>query len=258
MMPSPLKDKPLRNPGQSLDEELIDLAFDFLGYITVVLIFFMIMLMQWYSYWTSSPPTPLPWTVLFVISLIVSVCKIRPKISKLNNIKQGRDGEKAVGQYLENLRHEGAKIFHDIRGDNFNVDHVVIAPTGIFVIETKTWSKSDGEKNEITFDGKTFKKNDFAINPSPTIQASACAKYIQELLLESTGRKFAIQPVVTFPGWHTKHDASFDNYVPWVLNPKALVTFILKAKNPLSPEDVKLAAFHLSRFIRVVESQPKA
>jgi len=137
-MPSPLKNKPLRNPGQSLDDELIDLAFDLMPYLTVVLALFMIMLMQWHSHLQNLPPAPRLWTILFALSVIVTAWKLRPKLARIKNIKQGRDGEKAVGQYLENLRQEGAKVFHDIRGDNFNVDHVVIGPTGLFVIETKT------------------------------------------------------------------------------------------------------------------------
>ena len=36
----------------------------------------------------------------------------------------------------------------------------------------------------------------------------------------------------------------------WVLEPKALPTILNNAKQALSAEDVKLASYHLSRFIR--------
>ena len=68
-------------------------------------------------------------------------------------------------------------------------------------------------------------------------------------LKESTGKEFVIKPVVVFPGWfvesknHNKH---------WVLNPKGLPTFIQNQKEILSQEDVKLAAYHLSRYIRAL------
>jgi hypothetical protein len=41
-------------------------------------------------------------------------------------LMQGREGEKAVGQYLERLRARGYQVLHDIPGENFNIDHVLI------------------------------------------------------------------------------------------------------------------------------------
>ena len=46
-----------------------------------------------------------------------------------------------MGQLLENLRADGARVFHDLVGEGLNIDHVVVSPHGIFVLETKTWSK---------------------------------------------------------------------------------------------------------------------
>jgi hypothetical protein len=47
---------------------------------------------------------------------------------------------------------DGARIFHDIPGDGFSLDHVVISTHGLFVIETKTWSKRSPD-DRVTFDG---------------------------------------------------------------------------------------------------------
>lgn len=40
----------------------------------------------------------------------------------------------------------------------------------------------------------------------------------------------------------------------WVLEPKALRAFLSKEPVRLSSEDVKLASFHLSRFIRSIQT----
>jgi hypothetical protein len=53
----------------------------------------------------------------------------------------GRDGERAVGRTLERLVADGYHVFHDIVGPNWNIDHLMIGPGGIFTIETKTRSK---------------------------------------------------------------------------------------------------------------------
>jgi hypothetical protein len=57
---------------------------------------------------------------------------------QLAKLRLGRDGERVVGQFLEDLREDWARVFHDVPGDRFNLDHVVLSLNGFFVIETKT------------------------------------------------------------------------------------------------------------------------
>jgi hypothetical protein len=61
--------------------------------------------------------------IVAVLDSAYKVHKLRPKIHAL---KPGRDGEKVVGQALEELRTGGAILLHDITANGFNVDHVVI------------------------------------------------------------------------------------------------------------------------------------
>jgi hypothetical protein len=49
-------------------------------------------------------------------------------------------GEEAVGRLLAQLREDGFHSIHDIDTGHGNIDHVVVGPTGVFVIETKTWN----------------------------------------------------------------------------------------------------------------------
>jgi len=249
-MQSPLKDKPLRNPGQSLDEQVSELAFDTLFFLMIAMMFCLLAAMEWVQYLNQSPPSPIIFSSMALVALIVAFFKVRPIFKKMKSSKLGRDGEKAVGQFLETLRTDNAKIFHDICTDNFNIDHVVISEKGIFVVETKTWSKPNSGKPLIQFDGQILKKNGFVVEPSPTLQAVACSKYLSELLLESTGKVFSVQPIVTFPGWFVEQTAPFSKNQPWVLNPKALPKFISNAENKLPIEDANLATYHLSRHIR--------
>jgi hypothetical protein len=57
---------------------------------------------------------------------------------RIKELRLGRDGEKIVAEQLECLRESGAQVFHDVPGDGFNLDHVVISNHGIYAIETKT------------------------------------------------------------------------------------------------------------------------
>lgn len=70
--------------------------------------------------------------------------------------------------------------------------------------------------------------------------------------METTGHKFAVRPVIVFPGWFVEQGKGTTREV-WVLNPKALPDFLGNAERALGPEDVKLTSFHLSRFIRTEE-----
>ena len=69
------------------------------------------------------------------------------------------------------------------------------------------------------------------------------------MLTESTRRNFDVFPVVVFPGWFIDQSKDCLRNI-WVLEPKALVKFLADAPQKLEPDEVKLASFHLSRFIR--------
>lgn len=53
----------------------------------------------------------------------------------------GANGESALGKLLDPLRGVGIAVLHDRRipGSRANIDHVVIAPAGVFVIDAKNY-----------------------------------------------------------------------------------------------------------------------
>ena len=57
--------------------------------------------------------------------------------------ERGAEGERATAAVLAQLPPDEWTVFHDLRwpGRRFaNVDHVVVGPAGVFVIDTKNWS----------------------------------------------------------------------------------------------------------------------
>lgn len=152
---SPLKETPLRNPGQSLDEELQNIYVDkVLPLIMAPTLLATFAGVEWLRlYW---PTAPSPWfaTGIAVLAIAYSVYQLIRIIPRISSLRLGRDGERVVGQSLEELRAGGAIILHDIVGNGFNVDHVVISPHGIYVVETKTFSKPKGKDARVVFDGE--------------------------------------------------------------------------------------------------------
>jgi Nuclease-related domain len=52
---------------------------------------------------------------------------------------KGARGEEAVARELEPLAARGYRIIHDVDKGYGNIDHIVVGPTGVFVLETKAW-----------------------------------------------------------------------------------------------------------------------
>ena len=77
---------------------------------------------------------------------------------------------------------------------------------------------------------------------------------MRELLKESTGKSFLVWPVIVFPGWFIEKTGQSSRSL-WVLNPKALPAFLDNEPTRLPDEDIKLASYHLSRFIRSGEDE---
>jgi hypothetical protein len=69
---------------------------------------------------------------------------------------------------------------------------------------------------------------------------------------KSTGKAFAIRPVVVFPGWYvdSASTSAATSKGVWLLNPKALPEFIRAERDSIPAEDVKLVSYHLGRYIR--------
>jgi len=252
---SPIKDRPLRSPGQSLEEERRKLFEDKIETPLMLAVFFMAFAaMEWWRYLWNQPPSPRVFSVFALLVIGFAIWRIWKTRPLVHAIKQGIEGEKAVGQYLERLRENGYQVFHDLIGVGFNVDHVLIGPAGVFTIETKTWSKPARGETKIKFDGEQLITAGREPERNPVVQARAQAAWLKGLLAESTGRQFDVFPVVLFPGWFIERTNDALRTI-WVLEPKALPKFLANEATCLTPEEVQLASYHLSRFIRSSEQE---
>jgi Nuclease-related domain len=245
---SPLKAKPLRLPGESVDREIDRWVNDkALGTLFGAGCFCILAYFEWYGYLTHSPRRPILFTVLAAGAVVVAAWRVLSIRRQVRQLKQGRDGERVVGQFLERLREGGAQVFHDVPGDGFNLDHVVISPRGIYAIETKTFSKP-WPSATILVDGDTLTVAGRVPDRNPIEQVSAAARWLENLLKESTSKRFAVRGVVVFPGWFVSQRGA--RGAVWVLEPKMLPGFIEQEAVSIAPADVAMAAFHLSRYVR--------
>lgn len=195
-----LKDKPLRLPGQSVQEQREDLAENAVVQPLLLALFFIAFAgLEWWRFYTNAKLNPVLFTWAAVLTAAYAGFRIWRALPKLRSLRQAVHGERAAGQFLERLREQGFNVFHGVVGKGFNVDHVLIGPPGVFTIETKTWSKPTSKRAEVVFDGDKLKIGSLEPERDPIIQAKAQAGWLRSLLAESTGKPFDVRPQSYFP-----------------------------------------------------------
>jgi hypothetical protein len=84
--------------------------------------------------------------LVFLIGRVVTRKMDEHEKERLNFLK-GATGEQAVARKIDDLP-DAFCVIHDLATPFGNLDHVVIGPTGVFILETKNW------KGTITADGQ--------------------------------------------------------------------------------------------------------
>lgn len=246
---SPIEDKPLRYPAQSLDEKIDDLIGEkSFTYIIIPALFIMLAFGSWISYFGQTIPNPIIFSIMALFSILWSAYQIIKFRKEIKSLKQGRDGEREVGMNLELLREQGFKVYHDIIGKDFNLDHVLVGTKGIFVIETKTYSKPLKGQCKVVYDGEKLSYNGTFESDKPIIQTRTGANWFKNYLKETTKKEFDVFPFVVFPGWFTESKVPLKDI--WILNPKGLEKFMQNKQNELLDEDVALIANRIEIYIR--------
>lgn len=247
---SPLdRAKPLRVPGQSIDAEIDDIQYEHVMSPLFLALFMAIMAgMEWWRFLMNMKPSPWVFTGGAVLACVYAAYRIQRIRRRLRQLRLGRDGERAVAQYLEWFRTAGFFVFHDVPNGDANVDHVLIGSKGIYTIETKTLSKPlRGECKVSVTDGEV-RANGMKLDRNPLVQAKAQAGWLRNFLAEHQFNA-PVWPVVLFPGWFVER---FDSQAAgaWVLEPKALSSFIENQPERLTREEVQAMASALTSHIR--------
>jgi Nuclease-related domain len=148
-----------------------------------------------------------------------------------------------IADALEELRSDGYKPVHDIVGNGFNIDHVIVGPGGVFAIETKYRSG----KGQITFrNTEGVLVGDRLEEKDCLKQARANAAAVSDLIRETCGRREWVTPIVVFVGdWKIKDEWHETN--TRVFTPDQLSRYIRNQQPQLTRKEIELIASHLER-----------
>ena len=243
---SPLKNKPLRTPGQSLEDQLDEVLMEKTFLWVLLPIFFALMSVpELLRKLLGVELGPLPFLSLAVASVPVIWWRIRRSLPQIRQMRQGIEGEQVVGQSLERLRVTGYEVFHDIPGDGHNIDHVLVGPGGVFAIETKTISKPAGDQR-VFFDGECVTVAGFKPDRNPIGQVRAAAKEVSDIIRERAGLEISVKPVVLYPGWFTQSSGKSD---VWVLNENAFPKWLDNEDERLTDSQIRQISSGIARHV---------
>src|SRR4051794_25626910 len=130
------------------------------------------------------------------------------KAQESSNRYLGYFGERLVAEYLEPLKGQGWRIFHDVpalnNGNKFNLDHVAVGPTGVFAIETKTRRKGPArpgfDDHKVYFDGHALVWP-WGEDSHGLDQTERNAAWLAQNLAVEVGERIPVTPILTLPGW---------------------------------------------------------
>lgn len=205
---SPIGISLLRGPGHSLRQE-IETATNDLTWDVVLLMVVPLMALTLFLAQSVLGPARLEHLgLLYGLCATGFIGYMLRKLVKagvhLDHLKAGYDAELAVGQELDQLMRQGAATFHDVPGERFNIDHVVVAAEGVFAVETKGFTKPNQGRGKAdataTFDGNSLKFPTWTTK-DPIEQAERQASWLAGWLGRATGSPVTVQPVVALPGW---------------------------------------------------------
>jgi hypothetical protein len=180
--------------------------------------------------------------LLFDVVVVASALFATP--NSITAWQTGAQGELRTARLLEPLEGEGFRVLHDrkIPGSRANIDHIVIGPPGIYVVETKSLGGAlQIRDDEVFVSGRRRTKMIDEVKREALAVQTALAK-------ELAARGWMVSPVICV------HRAD----LPWlrsevagvrIVSGKDLVKRLLEADHLLAPADVeRLAALAAARL----------
>jgi len=191
--------------------------------------------------------------LLWFIRSLMSFLKI---MKEMRSWRFGLRGEQAVAEKLADpgLATAGYIVFHDVPGnEKWNIDHVVVGPGGVFVLETKARPRRkptrEQKDSEVFFDGQTL-QFPWCDDRKAAGQVERNARWIREFLAAFPPKGAPVQPVIVVPGWYVSPRG---NYPIKVMNATYLVGYLKGMKPLYSRDDLSPIIARLDERCRTLE-----
>lgn len=169
------------------------------------------------------------------------VWAVRDGLNGIRSFFKGARGEEMVAALLEALP-SGYHVFHDVPcGESGGIDHLVVGPSGLFVVETKFWS------GVVTVSDGVVRVNGAPPSRSPLQQVVASSGALKVLLEGRLEAAPACVPVVCFAS-NTLSGGRTAAGETQVCNASELLALILSCPAHVSADDIE-------RIVKVMEQK---
>ncbi|KAF0145987.1 MAG: NERD domain-containing protein [Nitrospirae bacterium] len=206
-------------------------------FLVIFLVFWALTFVDGYLYGVRNIPLALILTGFFSASALLSLKWTNKQIKALEieriNFRKGAVGEAVVGYVLESFP-DDYQVINDLSTPFGNIDHVVVGPTGIYVLDTKNWRGiiTAADNGEILVNGKPTDK------PAVKILTGRLMS-IKEKIKVLCGADSYVQGILVFPSAHVDAKWGTTGYVHCMTD-DTLYKYIVENKknNKLSKKEI--------------------
>lgn len=257
---SPIADHLLRPPGESLRRKIETLDEDLFATTATVLVqpvWFLVIVFLFSKLRFGLSPL----VILIIGGLVTAIgftwatVRLLRVGNDLRNHRLGFHGERAVGEEINQLMRDGCHVFHDLPMEPYgNIDHVIVAPSGVYAVETKTRRKRkapSGKKDHVVFYDGNALEFPHCRDSHGLQQAKQQADRLRIFLSKAVGEPVKVTPILTLPGWFITNRVKPEMQV---VAPKGIRSVVLNGgSQTLSTQQMQRVAHQIEQKCRDVE-----
>lgn len=177
--------------------------------------------------------------LLFVLVAMISAVELALCVRSFKRFSRDMDarglgvhGERIMATQLAELGRDGHIILHDLPLPNMNIDHLIIGPKGVIVVETKMRAKQPGPRSEVRVEAEAIVLNNGPRDPAPIKQLRMAMSLLKDKIQVPDE---LLLGVIVYPEWWV-HDWADHNIR--VSNDKQLFTHIRAIEDRMSPQQI--------------------
>lgn len=237
---SPIENRPVYGPGEYLRRRVEDHTDELMLSLTMLFFIGPMLIALW-----ALERIPLAqiqfglWDYVMIAMYAAAATTAISRIHKHAHLrriaKAGLQAELYTAQELNRLMAMGCTVLHDVPGDHFNIDHVVIGPRAVYAVETKSVRKprasSAKDHFKVAYDGQCLRFPDFS-DSKRLQQTKRQADWLASYLRQATGQSVPVVPALALPGWWIEAVASSAYSDVRVFNPAGRGAHFMADRTP--------------------------
>ena len=238
----------LRTAGQylrahrerALDDRLVP-------YFLVIFTFWMVCIVEFTQKIGGQTLDPRFWMFLAMLVTIYGGFKVFRLRSQLQSFATRHRKDREVGHILDRVRAKGFITYDRLPETEFQVDHIVVGPSGIYVIETKERTVFGSRTIDYVNDNQLILGGKIT-DSQPLKKTRGAADAIRRQLQEHLHQQFAVKPLVVFSGeWRVNRYANDVDVA--VVTANQLESYLDREQPELTSKEITQICSHFERSL---------